>query len=170
MIIIETERLILRHFDVSDAACFFELNKDPEVMKYTGDVAFESVKASADFIKNYDTYAKFGVGRWTVVLKSTNEPIGWCGLKVHPGQYVDLGYRFMKSYWGQGYATEASKASLKIGFESYAFPEIVGRTARQNIGSVRVLEKLGMQFWKNDSCEGIKDSVYYHIQKADFKL
>lgn len=78
---IESERLILREFRVEDAPFFHALNADREVMKYTGDVPFDSIQSAEDFVRGYDAYELFGYGRWTVLLKEDESPIGWCGLK-----------------------------------------------------------------------------------------
>ncbi len=167
--ITESSRLILSEFHPSEGSFYYALNNDPEVLKYTGDDSFESVEAATNFLKHYNHYKHFGYGRWTVTLKETNKPIGWCGLKYHKEQdYVDLGYRFLRSEWGEGYATEAALASLKIGFTEYKMPFIVGRTARQNHGSIRVLEKVGMTFWKAEACEGIEDSLIYRVDREEF--
>lgn len=167
MNILKTPRLDLRRFELDDAQFFFEMNSDPEVIKYTGDTNFESVSAARQFIAGYDHYSKHGYGRWTVVLRQTGEPIGFCGLKNHPEEgYIDLGYRLMKKYWGEGYATEAAHACLIHGLHNLGMTEIVGRTASENKASVRVLEKIGMKFWKHAPCEGIDDSVFYKIVKT----
>ena len=115
--VIETERLVLRPFLPEDAQCFYDLNKDQMVMKYTGDRPFESVERSRDFILQYDQYQKTGYGRWTVLRKSDMMKLGWCGLKYHPNEdYTDLGYRLLRNHWNQGYATEASRGSLMKAF------------------------------------------------------
>ncbi len=167
MTVLKTPRLDLRRFETDDAAFFYEMNSDPEVLRYTGDVNFESVSAARQFIVDYDHYTKHGYGRWTVVIRKTGEPIGFCGLKNHPDEgYVDLGYRLVKAHWGEGYATEAAHACVIYGFHQLGLTEIVGRTAQDNAASIRVLEKIGMKFWKHAPCEGIENSVYYRIQKA----
>lgn len=74
--IIETNRLILREFREKDAPEFHRLNGDNEVMKYTGDKAFESIDGALTLIQNYKNYEEDGYGQWTVVLKETNEVIG----------------------------------------------------------------------------------------------
>ena len=80
-VILETQRLIVREFELSDAPAFFELNQDWEVMQYTGDTSFESVDAAKQLILNYPDYNRNGFGRNTVVSKLTHEVLGWCGLK-----------------------------------------------------------------------------------------
>jgi RimJ/RimL family protein N-acetyltransferase len=86
-------------------------------------------------------------GRWAVHTKAENEFIGWCGLKSRPERKeIDLGYRFIRSSWGKGFATEAAYASLRYGFDKLQLDRIIGRAMPQNLASIRVLEKCGMQF------------------------
>lgn len=164
----ETDRLILREFSLEDAQSFYELNLDKEVMKYTADHVFKTVEESADLIRNYKEYESNGFGRWTVVLKQTHEILGWCGLKyIDSVQEVDLGYRLKRKYWNKGYATEACKASLNIGFNEYNIALIVGRTMTDNLASRRVLEKIGMIYWKEFDFEE-HPGVYYRLFKEDY--
>lgn len=162
--IAETDRLILRQFSVDDATDFFELNTNPEVVKYTGDVAFESIKQAAEFLDNYTEYEQSGFGRWAVIRKDDNAFLGWCGLKRNEEGYVDIGFRFFQHFWGAGYATEAAQKSIEIGFNDYHLDEIIGRTAKQNSGSIRVLEKIGMEFFKTGDCHGIPDALYFRVR------
>ena len=75
------------------------------------------------------------------------EFIGWCGLKARPERNeIDLGYRFMKTAWGKGYATEAAFACIKYGFEKLNLERIVGRAMPQNTASLKVLQKCDMQY------------------------
>jgi len=168
-IILETERLILREFKLSDAQKFYELNSDWEVMKYTGEGEFNSVGAAEELIRNYSDYEKNGFGRNTVILKSLGEIIGWCGLKKHADGMIDLGYRLFKKDWNKGYAAESSRAIIGFGFLNYEIEEIVGRADEKNIASIRVLEKVGMKFWKKESCEGIEGSLYYRINQKEWQ-
>ncbi len=161
--ILETDRLILREFEEEDAQDLFHLNADPAVIRYTGDPPFESIEQAWEFLVKYKDYEQHGMGRWAILDKVHNEFLGWCGLKNHPGQFVDLGYRLFKKYWGKGYATEAATASLDYGFSNLNLEEIVGRVAQENTGSIRVLEKVGMTFWKTGSCHGIDEVSYYRI-------
>jgi len=163
--LISTDRLMLRPFRLEDASDLYGLNLDPTVMRYTGDQPFGSVADAKKFVETYDHCALHGFGRWAVELQSSNTFIGWCGLKRHPDGMVDLGFRFLKQHWNKGYATEAAKACLEYGFGVLQLEEIVGRAARQNVASIRVLEKIGMRYWKDDACEGIPDSVYYKLEK-----
>lgn len=156
---------MLRQFAIEDAPALYDLNSDPEVMKYTGDFPFASVEEAEDFVSGYDHYRDYGYGRWSVILRETGEFIGWCGLKLNELGQVDIGFRFFRKHWGKGYATESARATLAYGFSELEMEEIIGRAAKANTASIRVLEKLGMKYWKEDSCKGIDESAYYRIKK-----
>ena len=168
--ILETERLILREFEVTDARKMWKLNADPDVLKYTGDASFESIHQAQIFLENYSDYRRNGYGRWAVVLKESNEFIGWCGLKLNEENLTDIGFRFFKKNWNNGFATESSKSVLAYGFNILCLDEIIGRSAIQNKASIYILKKLNMDYWKNDTCEGIENSVYYRINKKQFSI
>jgi RimJ/RimL family protein N-acetyltransferase len=143
----ETPRLFLRELTPDDAAFAFELNNDPLVLQYTGDEPFSSIQEAREFLQNYPDYQRNGFGRWGVELKSTGLLIGWCGLKRdRDTDEVDLGYRFFRSEWNKGYATEASEACLEIGFKTFGLTEIIARAMKDNPASYRVMEKLGFSY------------------------
>ena len=161
--ILETSRLILREFELHDAQKMWELNNDPDVIKYTGDAPFSSIEDAEIFLKKYTDYKKNGYGRWAVIVKHTGEFIGWCGLKLNEDDLVDIGFRFFKKDWNKGYATESAKACIEYGFNQLKMKEIIGRAAIENTASIKVLEKLQMNFWKFDNCKGISNSAYYKL-------
>ncbi|HEY1045463.1 MAG TPA: GNAT family N-acetyltransferase [Bacteroidia bacterium] len=160
-IIAETERLLLREMTEHDAENAYNLNIDPEVLKFTGDEPFDSVDAAKEFLKAYKHYEQYGFGRWAVILKSTGEYLGWCGLKYTPElDEFDLGYRLSKKHWGQGYATEASIVALKLGFNQFNMKQIVGRVMQGNTASSNVLKKVGMTFLENREDDGEIEEIY----------
>jgi len=170
MYLIETDRLHLREFQIADAQRLFELNADPEVIRYTGDPPFKNVEEAKHFVRNYDSYKKHGFGRWAVLKKGSENLIGWCGLKRNELNEIDLGYRFFKEEWGKGYATEASFACLEYGFDRLNLNSIMARGAKANGASIRVMKKLKMSFWKEDTCKGIENSIYYQMSGRRFEL
>lgn len=116
--VLETNRLILREFDITDAQNFYELNLNPNVIKYTGNSAFKDIEEAKTFLKNYSDYQKNGFGRWAVIQKSTQEFLGWCGLKYDEKlDETDIGFCFFEHFWNQGFACESAKACIKYGFE-----------------------------------------------------
>jgi RimJ/RimL family protein N-acetyltransferase len=147
-VIIETDRLLLRTFTLDDAPLIYNLNLDPEVIRYTLD-PIRDIEHAREILEKtiLPQYALYNHGRWAVLTKPGNEFIGWCGLKARPERNeIDLGYRFIKSAWGNGYATEAAFACIKYGFEKLRLQRIVGRAMPDNKGSLRVLVKCGMTF------------------------
>jgi RimJ/RimL family protein N-acetyltransferase len=157
----ETERLYLREFNIEDAENFFNLNLDPDVIKYTADNSFENIEDARVFIEQYDHYKKHGFGRWAVIRIFDNEFLGWCGLKYTESlDEYDIGFRFFKKYWNHGYATEAAKACIVLGFEKYSMREIVGRAMTENFGSIRVLEKIGLKYFGPYDFGGEKGVIY----------
>ncbi len=165
MYLFETARLGLRPILASDAEEMFILNSDWDVVKYTGDVPFKSIEEARTFISNYDHYEKYGYGRWLVALKDTHETLGWCGLKNHNDEFIDIGFRFMKKHWGKGFATESALACINYGFENLGMTEIIGRAMPENEASIAVLKKLGMKYFKQDECKGLHAAHWFKIEK-----
>lgn len=147
--ILETDRLWLREFVPDDAEDFFALNSDPEVMRYTGDTGLTSVEQARVGLceRPIANYQKYGFGRMAVILKGSGKLIGFAGLKyLDDLREVDLGYRLMAAYWGQGLATEASRACVSHGFQALGLKRIIGLVEPEHVRSVRVLEKCGLAF------------------------
>jgi RimJ/RimL family protein N-acetyltransferase len=155
-VIIETDRLLLRTFTIEDAPLIYDLNLDPEVIRYTLDPVRDIEHAREVLEKTIlPQYALYDHGRWAVLTKPGKEFIGWCGLKARPERHeIDLGYRFIKTAWGKGYATEAAWACLQYGFEKLHLERIVGRAMPENKGSLRVLEKCGMALVGEELVDG----------------
>ena len=164
-IIIETTRLVLRTFTVADASLIYQLNLDPAITLYTGDPIRDLQHAEQVLEQTIiPQYILYNHGRWAVHTKPELEFIGWCGLKARPERKeIDLGYRFMKTAWGKGYATEAAYACLNYGFEKLTIQRIIGRAMPQNIASIRVLEKCGMQFICEEEVDGHPAKTYEAI-------
>lgn len=161
-IVIETERLLLRTFTRDDAPLIYDLNLDPEVIRYTLDPMADINHAQ----QVLDTvilpqYVLYNHGRWATHTKDDMQFIGWCGLKYRPElDEVDLGYRFKKTAWGRGYATEAAFACIDYGFKKLNLRRIVGRALPGNIASLKVLEKCGMRYLGEETVEGLLHKTY----------
>jgi len=147
-IVFETPRLILRQFTESDAPLILQLNSDPEIVKYVHEPVLETeVQANKIIIDIILPQYKNNLGRWAIHTKDNLEFIGWCGLKYRPElDEIDLGYRLMQKAWGKGYATEAAQSTLDHGFNILDLKLITGRAHIENLASIKVLEKIGMDF------------------------
>lgn len=168
-----TPRLRLRDFEVPrDVAPLFALNEDPEVIRYTGDGRFADEATAHHFFEDrLRLYAREGMGRWAVESLATGELLGWCGLRRledHPAE-VDLGYRFFRRYWNQGYATEASRACLAHGFGTLGLPRIIAQIDPRNGGSRAVAVKLGMRLLpETRTCGAIPDVLVYELTAEEW--
>jgi len=156
-IILETPRVILTQFTESDAPLIHQLNSDPEVVKYIHEPVLQSDEEAKEIIINIILpQYKNNLGRWVIYTRENKEFIGWCGLKyLKESGEIDLGYRLRQSAWGKGYATEAAKHVLDHGFNRLCLKEIFARAHVENMGSINVLQKIGMQFIKEsveDNC------------------
>lgn len=164
-IITQTRRLYLREFSLDDAIHFYNMNLDNDVIKYTGDNPFSSEAEARTFLSNYKQYELYNMGRWAVCDKSTDEFLGWCGLKKHPEStidpsFVEVGYRFYKTHWGKGYATESTKAAIHYGFNTLNLKTIYAHAHIENIASLKVLEKCGLRFIHQDDYDGMPAKLY----------
>jgi [ribosomal protein S5]-alanine N-acetyltransferase len=148
----ESPRLRFRLFEETDAPAMFDLNSDPEVVRYTGDAAFDDLSGAQQIVAYVQSqYAQYGFGRWVVERKDTGEIIGWCGLKYLADEdAVDLGYRYFRKHWGQGFGYEAGAACLEYGATQLGLEEIIGRAVLANVASAQILERLGFVFEKEE--------------------
>ena len=163
--IIETDRLLLREFILDDAEKFYQLNLNPNVIKYTGNAAFKNIEEAKSFLENYKDYQLNGYGRWAVINKNNNEFIGWCGLKYNELENeTDIGFRFFEEEWNKGYATESAAACLKYGFDVLKLNRIIGRAMKENTASIKVVEKIGLVY-ETDCVFENKEAVIYKIDK-----
>lgn len=144
-----TERLLLREWRAEDHAPFAALNADPQVMLYlNGPLNRRQSDVVAERIKAH--FAEHGFGVWAIELPGLADFIGFCGLAkprftAHFTPCVEIGWRLARSYWGNGYATEAARRALKAGFEDFALTGIFSFTVPENRRSRAVMERLGMR-------------------------
>lgn len=145
----ETARLRLRQWRVSDREPFAAICADPEVMEFlSGRRDRETALAAID--KWSALIAERGWGLWALELKEAREFIGFAGLQIpaegHPFlPCVEIGWRLARKHWRNGYATEAAREALRIGFETLDLPEMIATTAAGNARSRAVMERLGMK-------------------------
>lgn len=164
--ILQTERLLLRELNPDDAENFYKLNLNPNVIKYTGNSAFKDIDEAKEFLENYQDYKLNGFGRWAVIEKSTNEFLGWCGLKYDKNlDETDIGFRFFEEHWNKGLATESAKACIDYGFENLNLKTIIGRAISENIASIKVLEKIGLKFEREFDFDESNKGLIYKIEK-----
>lgn len=149
MSVLETKRLALRQLSSDDAEFILQLLNEPSFIKNIGDKGVRTRADAVHYIQNgpVASYERFGFGLYLVKLKSSDAPIGICGLlKRESLQDVDVGFAFLPKFWSKGYAVESASAVMDHGRKVLGIGRIVAITAPDNYGSIRVLGKLGLKF------------------------
>jgi RimJ/RimL family protein N-acetyltransferase len=161
---IETERLILKPFDEKDITYLKTLLKDPDEMKFSIDGPYTDDNEIQKLIdKSFETQKKYGIGLISVFLKKTNTWIGFCGLFKEKVGW-DFGYRFLKNYWGLGYAQEAVKACCFYFKKYFSNEKIYCYIESENIASIKIAEKCSMHFLGKDIFHGLKVFKYQLLE------
>jgi RimJ/RimL family protein N-acetyltransferase len=151
MSVIETSRLSLREVSVADAEFIFTLMTGQAYLQFIGDRGIRTVKDAEEYIRGkfVPSYRKFGYGSYLVELKPAARPIGVCGFVRRDSlDHPDIGFAFVREYWGHGFAYEAAGAVLDYGFEQLGMRVVLGITSPENHASIRLLEKLGLRYQK----------------------
>lgn len=163
-LILETERLLMRPFEFSDEEALFALDSNPNVHLYLGNNPVTEIEQVREYIKNIkNQYEQNGIGRFAVELKDTKEVIGWAGLKFITEEdnghvnFYDIGYRLREEFWGKGYAYEAAVKWLDHALHTMKVPAIYASAHIENIGSNKILQKIGLQqngqfLWNGLTC------------------
>ena len=163
-IMTQTERLIIREFQVSDIEALAKILAKPEVMQFFSPTGALSYKQTAVKIQSFlDSYQQYGYGKYALIHRQSKRLIGYCGIAVEEieGKLEnELGYRLDSDFWGKGLATEAVKACLEYYFDKFKFDSVLGIVEPENKASIRVLEKVGMEFVKESTLWGKLVCIY----------
>ena len=167
---IETARLRLRPWTAENVKDLHNLWTEPEVRKYLwDDVVITRERAASEVQRSLECFESSGFGQWTVFCKAERPMIGFCGFRLFgEPREVELLYGIAPAYWGRGFATEGARAMLRFGFEELGFDRVLAGADPPNIGSFRVMEKIGMTLAKRPSIDG-SEAVYYGISRREFR-
>jgi len=151
MKILDTERLTIRPLTEDDAEFIFALVNEPAWIKNIGDKNVRSFDDARQYISGgpMASYAKFGFGLCAVELKGSGAPVGICGLiKRDSLDDPDIGFAFLERFWSRGYAVESAQAVMNFAQNDLGSKRILAITNPDNLGSIKVLEKIGLRFEK----------------------
>ncbi len=168
-LMLQTQRLILRSWQLSDLEPFAQMNADGEVMKYFP--ATLSRQESNQMVERIEKHHQIhGFGLWAVEERSTGSFIGFVGLNVpsfqaHFTPTVEVGWRLARPFWGQGYATEGAKKAIDYGFEVIGLSEIVSFTSQLNLRSIAVMKRLGMTYQPADDFDHPRLPTAHPLQR-----
>ncbi len=170
-----TERLRLRGWRRGDAPALAAMDADPEVMRYIGSGA----KPYAEALERAESLVRErsgdGLGLWAIEEWATDESgtgvfHGWAGLfPLDDTQEIELAYRWARSSWGRGIATEAARRLLAYGFDDLRLELIAAVTDPENRASRRVLDKLGFLYQGLRSAYGVEGCRYYTLTEATWR-
>ncbi|MFD2444794.1 GNAT family N-acetyltransferase [Bacillus sp. CGMCC 1.16607] len=166
--VIETERLILRKVTLDDANDVFLYGSNEEVSKYVTWNTHQTLSESEGFIQFIlEQYENKKLGLWGIEYKENGQFIGtidFVSWQPHH-KIAETGYVLSQDYWSKGIITEAAKELIKFGFENMDLARIQARCFIENIGSWKVMEKIGMTF------EGIiRNGMYIKGKQHDLKM
>lgn len=149
--IIETDRLRLGTWQPEDLAAFRPIATHPEVMRYIADGKPWPDERIAQFINRQMTHAeRLGYCLWKLIDKTNGRLVGQCGIQpLYNTGHTEVGWWLARDCWGRGLASEAASAALRYGFDVIGLPRVVAIAQPENVASIRVMQKLRMEFVKN---------------------
>lgn len=149
MFVCETPRLLIRRLDATDAPFILRLLNEPSFLENIGDRGVRSLDDARAYLAKgpFASYEQHGFGLFHVSLKTGGDAIGMCGLLKRDWlDAPDVGFAFFPEFWSKGYAYESSVGVIEWGRRTFGITRVVGIVKPANMGSIRVLEKLGMTF------------------------
>ena len=162
-VVITTDRLTLRPLVDGDQVGLMKIFSDPIAMEFYG--ATKDLEEANQWVaKTERLYQEKKIGFFTCQLKDTHTFVGICGLleqkDVDGRDEIEVGYLFVREYWGKGYATEAAKTCMEYGFNALGFSRIISLIDPKNTASIRVAEKNGLNREKITTFKGRTACVY----------
>lgn len=146
---LETDRLILRRMTIEDQHDLFEYASDPELTKYTIWDYHKTLENSIQYLQLIlEQYENKQVSNWAIVLKSNQKMIGTCGFVYWAPEHhrAEVGYALSRKYWNRGLMSEAIQELISFGFAHMDLNRIEARCNIANMGSERIMQKMGMTF------------------------
>lgn len=169
--VIETHRLVLRQLTLQDVDAMLPVLGDAEAMIYYPH-PFSREEVEQFINKQINRYVETGHGLWAMILKSTGELIGDCGLAlqdVENRQQIEVGYHLHRNHWHNGYATEAARACLRHGFYQLHAKQVICMIRPENRPSRRVAERNGMKPGRLILWHGFNHLIYAILRDEWFK-
>ncbi|MCP3060058.1 GNAT family N-acetyltransferase [Myxococcus sp. K38C18041901] len=166
MKVVETERLVLRRVTHEDAAFILGMLNEPSWLRFIGDRGVRTLEAAHDYIKTVPLtqYAQLGYGLYLVEGRKDGASMGLCGLlKRDALEHPDIGFAFMPAYWNQGYAREAAEAVLRHAREDHAISRIAAIVSKDNVSSIKLLERLGLRFERYMRLPGASEDISLYL-------
>jgi ribosomal-protein-alanine N-acetyltransferase len=173
-IVLETDRLILRHFLVDDLDGLYRIYTQPGTMRYIGSGRVPGYSDVKDWLHRHihEVIPFRGHGLYATVHKASGRLIGRCGLmtqEVDGVEELEVGYLIDRDYRGRGLATEAARALRDFAFRRKPVDRVISLIQSPNLASRRVAEKNGMHPWKKTTFRGVPDVCVYRITRKEWE-
>ncbi|WP_394747626.1 GNAT family N-acetyltransferase [Spongiimicrobium salis] len=146
---LETDRLLLREFEITDSYFILSLLNTPGWLEFIGDRGVKTVLDAKKYLETGPLYSyrEHGYGLWALQLKHNGKCIGMCGLlKRSRFKYADIGFAILPNFAGKGYGFEAASATMTYATQVLNIPRIIAITKPENKASIKLLQKLGLHF------------------------
>jgi ribosomal-protein-alanine N-acetyltransferase len=165
---LHTQRLRLRPPRSTDLENIYRLGSSSRVMRYITPGRTQSRQEAKTDLKKRLATVNDPLGYWIAEEKHSKAFIGWMALKqLTDTPDIEIGYRFLEEFWGRGYATEGGFKILNYAFRTLELERVVAVAVEENRASIRVMEKLGMQFVRYDQFYNT-ECVYYELKRSVF--
>ena len=161
-VVLETERLLLRHLEPEDVDAIYAVIGDPIAMRCYPQ-PYDSEGAQNWIERNRQRYAADGYGLYAMVLKASGEVIGDCGILkqlVEGEPELEVAYHLQRNHWGRGYATEAARACMGLAFAEFGAEKVISLIRPENVPSRRVAERNGLIVERQVTFAGLPHLVY----------
>lgn len=164
--VFETERLLVRQLQDDDFEAFHALNSAPDIVQFMGDGEPLTAEQTRGWIEtSQNNYRTQGFGCFAITSRRDSQFVGFGGLVYPPdgSPRVEIIYAFKRPYWGQGLASEFAAAMLDTGFQRWRLPRIEATIDPRNQASIKVVQKVGMQFVRSDVDEHNQPTEFYAL-------
>ncbi|NNF04419.1 MAG: GNAT family N-acetyltransferase [Rhodothermales bacterium] len=158
-----TPRLLLRDWTMDDVEPYLDIVSDPDVMRHIGDGEPRTREYAEKFVRRSIRHQESrGWMRFAAEHVETGRFMGFSGFdwRGEPGGPLDFGWRLGRDFWGQGFGYEASAAALHVGREAFGLEKITAQSYPENVGSIRIMEKMGMERIGEDQEHGRPLVIY----------
>lgn len=157
MVELDTERLAIRQFDLTDDEFILRLLNEKYFLQFIGDKGVRTLEDARNYLSNgpMASYAAHGFGLFLVAEKASGNSTGMCGLLRRDDQeHPDMGFAFLPEYRSLGYAYESAVAVMEFGHAQLKIDTIIAFVNPENDRSIRLLERLGLCFIGETDFEG----------------
>lgn len=168
---LETERLILDQWQGDDWEELRPIATDPEVMRYiTGGIPWSDETIQSFVDRQMILFSQLGLCRWKLIEKASNAMIGFCGVgRWRDALDLEIGWWLARACWRRGLATEAARMALHDAFERAGLERVVSVARPANLASIRIMQKLGLEFDCEFENEGVR-LVRYAINQERYRI